>query len=231
MLLDAGRFDDAATAVAAVPTGYVYATEHSASVQQNGFFAAVNTQKSFTVADREGVNGLDFVSGHDPRVPTALVGKGTDGTTNVYGFGRYGSAASPVVLANGIEARLIEAEAALHSGAAKQFLDDLNALRVDPAIRASYSIPAGTLPPLAQPASDNERADLLFRERALWMFGTGHRQGDLRRLVRQYARPVESAFPAGTWKPGQAYGTDVTFPPDVGEPNNPLYRQCESRGA
>ena len=30
--------------------------------------------------------------------------------------------------------------------------------------------------------------DLLFSERAFWMFATGHRLGDMRRLIRQYGR-------------------------------------------
>jgi len=231
VLLDAGHFDEAAAAVAAVPTEFVYATEHSATVQQNGFFAVVNTQKNFTVADHEGGNGLDFVSAKDPRVPTALLGKGTDRVTNVYSFGHYANSASPVVLASGVEARLIEAEAALHDGAADRFLSDLNALRADPVIRANYAIAPGALPPLVQPASEEERVDLLFRERAMWMFGTGHRHGDLRRLVRQYGRPVESVFPTGTWKAGQTYGSDVDFPPDVGELNNPHYQRCANRDA
>lgn len=231
VLLDAGRFDDAAAVVAGVPTTYVFATDHSASVQQNGFVAVVNTQKNFTVADREGTNGLNFVTASDPRVPTSLLGKGTDRVTDVYAFGRYSTASSPVVLASGVEARLIEAEAALHVGATDRFLADLNALRADPAVRGSYSIPAGALSPLTQPASDAQRVDLLFRERAFWMFGTGHRHGDLRRLVRQYGRSVGSVFPSGAWKPGQTYGDDVTFPPDVGELNNPHYQRCADRNA
>lgn len=231
VLLDAGRFDDAAAAVASVPTGYIYATEHSATVQQNGFFAVVNTQKIYTIADGEGVNGLNFVSAKDPRVPTLLLGKGSDRVTDVYAFGHYMSAASPVTLASGVEARLLDAEAALHNGAIDRFLDDLNALRADPVVRASYEIAPGALPPLAQPSSSEARIDLLFRERAMWMFGTGHRQGDLRRLVRQYGRPVEAVFPSGTWRNGQAYGGDVTFPPDVGEVNNPNYQRCADRGA
>jgi hypothetical protein len=231
VLLDAGRFDDAAMAVASVPTGYVYATEHSATVQQNGFFAIVNTQKNFTVADGEGINGLNFVSAKDPRVPTTLLGKGSDRVTDVYAFGHYTSAASPVMLASGVEARLIDAEAALHGGAIDRFLADLNALRSDPVVLANYGIAPGALPPLAQPSSSEARIDLLFRERAMWMFGTGHRQGDLRRLVRQYGRPAESVFPTGTWKPGQAYGGDLTFPPDVGELNNPNYQRCADRSA
>ena len=53
------------------------------------------------------------------------------------------------------------------------------------------------LPPLADPGSARARQDLLFRERGFWMYLTSHRLGDLRRLVRQYGRPVAEVFPAG----------------------------------
>jgi starch-binding outer membrane protein, SusD/RagB family len=228
-LLNMGEFANAAAAVSAVPTAYLYKTNHSAAVQPNSFYTIVNSLKFFTVADREGQNGLPFVSAADPRVPTQALGKGNDQTTNVFGFTRYNSPATSVTLASGVEARLIEAEAALQSGASAQFLDILNALRADPNLRAQYAIPTGMLGPLSQPATDPERIDLLFTERAFWLFGTGHRHGDLRRLVRQYSRPVETVFPTGPYKQGQVYGPEVTFTPEAGERNNPNYQRCENR--
>jgi hypothetical protein len=228
-LLNQGAFSEAAAAVSAVPTAYIYKTDHSASVQPNSFYTIVNSLKMFTVADREGQNGLPFVSAADPRVPTQALGKGSDQVTNLFGLTRYNSAAASVTLASGLEARLIEAEAALQNGSSAQFLDILNALRADPNVRAQYAIPPGALGPLAQPATNAERVDLLFSERAFWLFGTGHRHGDLRRLVRQYSRPSESVFPTGPYKQGQIYGPQVTFTPDGGELNNPRYQRCENR--
>ena len=62
----------------------------------------------------------------------------------------------------------------------------------------------------------------MFSERAFWFFGTGHRLGDLRRLVRQYGRPAESVFPTGLYFKGGTYGPDVNLPIPSQEANNPL---------
>ena len=126
----------------------------------------------------------------------------------------------PVVLASGVEARLIEAEGALRAGDASTALQILNALRA--------TLPG--LAPLTLQGSDAGRVDQLFRERAFWLFATGHRLGDLQRLVRQYARPQGTVFPVGPYKNGQTYGGDTDFPPDVTQLNNPAYTGCSSRG-
>jgi hypothetical protein len=192
-----------------------------ATVQQNGVFNIINTSRWMSVANREGGNGLDFREAGDPRVPTVLVGKGFDGITDVYNFTRYASVASPIVLASGTEARLIAAESALRAGDAPGALQLLNSLR---------STISG-LAPLAMQATDAARVDQLFRERAFWLFATGHRHGDLRRLVRQYGRPADTVFPVGPYKNGQSYGTDVTFAPDASQLGNSSYTGCASRGA
>jgi hypothetical protein len=63
--------------------------------------------------------------------------------------------------------------------------------------------------------------DLVFRERAFWLFSTGHRTGDLRRLVRHYGRTPATVFPTGAWHKGGNYGADVTMPIPQAEQNNP----------
>lgn len=115
-LLDRGQFAQAAAAVAGVPTNYVYNAEATTAVplQTNLIFNA-NNLKTATVSDREGTNGLDFVSANDPRVPTTSLGLGADGTTNVSQFNKYSSLGSAIPMVTGIEARLIEAEAALQA--------------------------------------------------------------------------------------------------------------------
>ena len=220
-LLNLARFTDAAAAVNLVPTSYSYATEHSASVQQNFLFSAMNTNRSVSVSDREGGNGLDFRSANDPRVPTRLIGKGVDGITDAYAFTKFTSVASPVVLASGIEARLIEAELQLSQGNASAMLARLNELRT--------TTPG--LAPLALPTTTAAQVDLLFRERAFWMYATGHRQGDLRRLVRQYGRNKESVFPTGPYRAGLFYGDAVAFAPAPSEQNNPNSTGCINRDA
>jgi hypothetical protein len=219
-LLDRGRFADAGAATVMVPTAYSYQLQYSAA-QPNGVYNIISVSKWITVADREGINGLDFRSANDPRVPTTFVSRGFDGVTDVYAFSRYSSVSSPIVLASGIEARLIEAEAMLEAGDASGALQALNALR--------STMPG--LAPLAMQSTDASRLDQLFRERALWLFATGHRQGDLRRLVREYGRAPDSVFPTGPYKDGRTYGTDVSFPPDIAQQANPNYSTCASRGA
>lgn len=226
-LLNVGRFDDAAAAVEAVPTNYSYTLSYSATSQPNYVFDVMNNSLLLTVADNEGGNGLDFRSASDPRVPVKYAGRGADGATDVYAFAGYSSLSSPVVLASGVEAQLIEAEAALKANPNDTTTSGSGWLGILNALRASAIMPS--LPPLADPGSYDARVNVLFRERALWLYATGHRHGDLRRLVRQYGRSSDSVFPTGPYKNGQSYGTDVTFVPDQNELNNPNFRGCLDR--
>src|SRR4030095_10592354 len=93
---------------------------------------------------------------------------------------------SSVVLASGIEARLIQAEAQFRAGTPGPAMATLHAIRR-----------LARLAPLASPGNDVARTNLLFRERAFWMWGTAHRLGDMRRLVRQYSRTQNTVLPSG----------------------------------
>lgn len=228
-LLNLDRPADAAAAAAAVPTDFAYVTEHSAAAQPNALSQSFYTFRSLSVADSEGGNGLDFRSANDPRVPTELVGTGADGVTPAYAFTTYNTVATPIVLAGGIEARLIEAEAALRANPDDAATTGSGWLGVLNALRATAIAPA--LAPLPDPGTPEARVDLLFRERAFWLFGTGHRHGDLRRLVRQYGREVESVFPSGAYRAGLVYGDAVTYTLGAAEENNPNYGGCLSREA
>jgi hypothetical protein len=218
VLLDRGKFPEAAVAVAAVPTGYVFQAEFTAT-SPNGFFTSSNQSRIATVSDREGTNGLDFRSANDGRLRTVLMGKGTDAVTDVYIVDRFNSATAAVPLANGVEARLIESEAALKANPNDNTTTGSGWLGILNTLRSSAITPA--LPALADPGSPAARVDLLFRERAFWLFGTGHRHGDLRRLIRQYGRPTEQVFPTGSYKGRSLYGTDVTYTVPVTEAPNP----------
>ena len=220
-LTNRGLFGDAAAAVAGVPTDYVYNAELNPSGwgRQNPIFNA-NSNLYATVSNGEGTNGLDFVSANDPRVPTELVGTGTDGVTEVYQFMKYTDEYAPIVIASGIEARLIEAEAALQAGGGNwlTILNDLRATAIDPPME-----------PLMDPGTQDARVDLLFSERAFWLFGTGHRMGDLRRLLRQYGRSQNDTYPVGHYKGPQNYGTDVVFILTLSEQSNPEGFTCLDR--
>lgn len=224
-LLNDARYTEAAAAVAAVPTSYVYNAEFSATVpgQGNQVYNTMTGIKLLGVSDKEGTNGVDFRSANDARVAWNAVGKAADNATDLFVLTKMSSLGSPIVLASGIEARLIEAEAQLKAGNAAAALATLNALRA--------SAIASALAPLTLQPDVTSQVNQLFRERAFWLFGTGHRQGDLRRLIRQYSRGAETVFPTGAPRPGSTYGTQVTFVPDATAINNPAYKACASLGA
>ncbi len=230
-LLDLGQPAAAAGAVAGVPTAYAYLTQQSSAIgaQDNLVYRYMVTNRGYTVADREGGNGLDFVSGLDPRVRTQSLGLGTDGITPIFAWTALSGDASPLVIASGVEARLIEAEAALSSGDTTGWAATLNALRAD-------TVETGItgLPPLpadsTTTATPSLRVDVMFRERAFWLFLSSHRQGDLRRLIRQYGRTQDQVFPVGPYKLGGQYGSDVTFSVED-ELSNPKFSRCLNRDA
>ena len=69
----------------------------------------------------------------------------------------------------------------------------------------------------------------MFRERAFWLFATGHRMGDMRRLLRQYGRSQNDTYPVGHYKGPQSYGTDVVFILTLSEQSNPEGFVCMDR--
>ncbi len=221
-LLNRGLFTEAAAAVAAVPTEFQYLTEHAESPLrlQNAIFS-YGTGFLWSVSDQEGGAGLPFRTAEDPRVPFEdTEDVGLDGTTPQFTLLKYPDASASVVVADGIEARLIEAEAALQSSDLPGMTTILNDLR---AIQ--------DLDPLAVPGNQAEGVDLLFSERAFWMFATGHRLGDMRRLIRQYGRTAETVFPSGVYLKGGGYGDDVNLPIPQEEGNNPNSNGCLDRNA
>jgi hypothetical protein len=223
-LVDLKRYSDAAALLAGVPTSYVYNVEFSNTTIVNDVYDWMFATPNFGPADKEGGNGLNYVSSNDPRikVDASKTRPGQDGTP-IWVQQMFTTGNAPVPLATGIEARLIEAEALLAAGDATGFLTKLN----DP--RATGGV-AG-LAPLADPGSTDTRVDLLFRERAFWMYFTSHRVGDLRRLVRQYGRAPATVWPTGAYFKGGVYGPDQNLPPSQAERNNKEYTGCTNRDA
>lgn len=241
-----GRFEEAAAMAAAVPDAFRYELRHR--TDWRSMFSFVTAQDwPYTVADRQGLNGLDYRSGGDPRTATTLVGTSARGTA-IYFPDRYATdGSSPIVMASGIEARLIEAEAALRGNG--DWLGILNALRTGGTLttRPNPDDPARTdtlwnagiggvpgLAPLEDPVAAAARVDMLFRERAFWLFLTGHRQGDLRRLIRYYGRTQDQVYPVGLYPgvPGASFGSHVDAPVPLAERvSNPHFTGCAMRGA
>src|SRR5690349_4589157 len=222
-LLDLGRPADAAAAAASVPTDFEYLIRSSANSlrQNNGIWNYTANTFAFSVQDNEGGNGLPWRTANDPRLEVVATGeRGFDRFTTFNLQLKYPDLAASVVLASGIEARLIQAESQLRAGTVGTALATLNGLRA--------TVGLGQL---ADPGTDAARVNLLFRERAFWMWGTAHRLGDLRRLVRQYGRAQNTVFPSGTYHKGGSYGSDVNFPVSSDERNNPKFTGCIDRNA
>lgn len=228
-LLAKGSVAAAAAAVSSVPTSYVYHIQHSVSGSSNGVYS-LQTNGRYSISDNEGINGLPFRSAMDPRVrwyedPAG----GFDQNYRLFISEKYTGFASPLPLATGVEARLIEAEAALAAGNSAEMLSILNELRanVNALMTAQQPDYAGgaSLDPLTDPGTADARRDLLFQERAYWLFLTGHRLGDLRRLVRDYGLSEDQVYPTGEYHQGGSYGDDVVFEIDFAETNNPNYQE------
>jgi len=205
-----------------VPSDFQYVTEHAESPLrlQNQIFT-YSSGWLWSVSDEEGGTGLPYRSAEDPRVPYFdEESPGLDNTTPQFTLLKYPEASASVVLADGIEARLIEAEALLQA----TDLDGMTTILSD--LRAGQD-----LDPLAQPGTQDDAEDLLFSERAFWMFATGHRLGDMRRLIRQYGRSAEDVFPGGSYIKGGSYGDDVNLPMPQEEGNNPNFNGCLDREA
>lgn len=235
-LLDLNDAAAAATAVAAVPTSGQYLLQYSNGGNTNlntiGFQS--NVAEMLKVRSGEGQNGIQWVtSPADPRVPL-------DQQLPVAAQAKYTNT-TPIVLSDGVEARLIEAEAKLRAHDYAGWIGTLQALAAAPGTPGSAGIAGVTAPtdPGAVNGSDSARVTRHFEERARWLFLTGHREGDLRRLVRQYGRAPTQVYPSGAYLPLitgigflVVYGNDVTVSPPASErANNPLYKGCIDRHA
>jgi hypothetical protein len=226
----------AAAQVASVPTSFEYRVFSSANTdrQNNGVWEFNWNEARWTQADSEAGIGLPFRRGGalqaqagDPRTPFLAAGKGFDRQTNLFVTLKYPDRNASEVLADGVEARLIEAENDLSSNDIASFLAVLNALRSSSGLG---------LDPLADPGTPDSRVRLLFHERAFWLYLTNHRLGDMRRLIRStanggYGLAPNTVFPSGTYtgRGGGVYGTDVNFPIPVEEDNNPNFHGCIDR--
>lgn len=257
-LLNLGRFDEAAAAVRDVPTDWVYRNLHAAVDNQTGVmnFASPLSAGSGhrladmgTVADMAGGNGLPFRSGGDPRSLTTQVRAAQpaaqEDATHKPDRWLVSGGATDIIIASGVEARLMEAEVALRSGDAS-WLTILNALRTAGGSGGDWAPGEGAvlftsiggdlpgLPPLEDPGTEAARVDLLFEERAYWLFLTGRRHSDLRRLIRQYGRHEHQVFPTGGYPAGPigTYGIDVNAPAPGSEIlYNPNFDGCFDRQA
>ena len=243
-LVGAGRFAEAAALVpiASVPTTYTYNFTFATTSGNNPVWSQNASGRSYSVGDSiEGSSRniivpyvIPFFSVRDPRLPVNYTisangrdtTKGSDGITNFRFTSLYGQT-TPMSLVNGIDARLVEAEARLQANDIPGMMTILNALRATTLTIGTVTVTSAQLPALATPVTRDAAVSLLFREKAFWTYGRGQRLGDMRRLIRQYSRTQDRVFPTGVYPTGGGtYGTDVNFPLGPDENGNPNFKGC-----
>jgi starch-binding outer membrane protein, SusD/RagB family len=263
-LLNRGNFAAADTVLHNVPTSFVYNAELQPGGYNNGgltisdvydYYRQYYPCSNINGTSGKGQNGLNYTTANDPRlVFDTTVGETCDGyyggqADSVWYYPiKFGLISTGVPLATGVEARLIEAEVALHAGAVGTWMSELNTLRTAGNMGGTYIPITGTIPMLQADSTTSapatEQVDVMFRERAFWLYGTGMRLGDMRRLIRQYGRDQSTVFPVGPFPNGNAptlpapipnYGTDVNLTlPTAGsrltDPNS-AYKGCTSKAA
>jgi len=253
------RAVDAATLVNGIPTTFRYDVTASLTGGNNILWSQPAGSNRYTVSDSvQGnnrsilvKNATPILSAKDPRVPAHYkiasnckdTVKSQDGNTYVIQVDSLWGQTSAVAVVAGLDARLIEAEAALKAGNAAQMITILNTLRASPlqitapSPTASGTHPGWTTPvmtALTDPGTQDGRVRLLFREKAFWQFGRGHRLGDLRRLIRDYGRAPDGSdtFPVGTHYKGGTFGPDLNLPVTSDEQvGNPSFGGCLDRKA
>ncbi len=240
-LMNMGDYSGAAALVGGVPTDWTYFIEHSVNGAQNPFFnLQSNGRWSLSQFEGGSLTGMAFRGAGtgfdpalaDPRIPwfEDPLG-GFTPTWRLFTQLKYPLRTSNVILTSGIEARLIEAEAALATGggwlailnALRADVEDLMGGQIDNYADAASVLTDPTLAPLVDPVGAAARVDMLFQERAFWLWGTGTRLGDLRRLINQYSRTEATVYPSGAYHKGGSHGSDVVFPVVFEEINNTLY--------
>src|SRR5688572_23041232 len=108
VLLNLGQYDAAAAAVSGVPTTFSFNISYSATSVVNAIYDWMNATLNYAPANREGGNGMDYITANDPRVtvrrgsdgqPTPRSGQ--DGATH-YTQTVWATAAAPIPLATGV---------------------------------------------------------------------------------------------------------------------------------
>ena len=251
----------AAALVTNIPTTFRYDVTASLTGGFNTLWDQPANSNRYTVSDSvQGNarnilvrNAIPFLSAKDRRVPAhykiASNGRDTvksqDGNTYVIQVDSLWGQTSAVAVTSGLDARLIEAEAALKAGNPAGMLAFLNALRAAPQVitapspTATGTHPGWTAPVMAalvDPGTADSRVDLLFREAAFWTYGRGQRLGNLRRLIRDYGRAADGSntggFPVGQHFKGGVFAGDLNLPVTTDEQiGNPNFTSCIDRKA
>ena len=239
-LLNLGKFAEAAAAVNGVPTNFILTTSHSSNSTSNGAWSGTTSGASrYRLVSGEGKNGLLFLgqtAAQDARIPWSNSTRAgfSSQFTNQPNQSKY-TQFSDGVVTTGAEARLIETESRLQGGTQSDrdaAYAALNSLRTGGAPIGGTTTSNVTVAALTTgaPSTQDAAIDLLYKERAYWLWLTGHRLADLRRLVRLYKRNTEAVFPTGQLTPplDGTYGAGTTVTVPFSERNNPNFQGCLS---
>ena len=191
--------------MAGVPTNFILTTSHSANSSTNGTWSGTTSGASrYRVMTSEGKNGLPFLG----QTTTAGCAHSVGGVDAQWIQQPVHRAAErdqvrPVHRRRRDDGRRSTPDrgrGALQAGtqaARDAVFASLNTLRTGGAPIGGVSTANVTVAAIAgsAPTAQNDAVDLLYKERAYWMWLTGHRLGDLRRLVRVYKRDSEAVFP------------------------------------
>lgn len=220
-----GQFAAAATTVAGIPTSFAYLITYTQTTQSNEWWQMFpNTHRYSVGTSTDAVNALPFATANDPRVKVVLTGTNGFDNTSPYNELQNWGREDPISLVNGLDARLIEAEAQLALNNFAGMNTILNTLRATPPKYGNFAIAAMTALPV--PLLKADAVDQFFTEKAYWQYGRGERLNDMRRLVRQYGRAVNTVYPTGTYPKGGPYGNNVAFPVPDAEKSNPKFAGC-----
>lgn len=237
-LVDQGQYAQAAALVSGIPTSYQFNINYSNTTVDNQWWIMGPSVKRYTLGDTTQATApvlINFLGNNDPRVPLDPTVSGVPGQLSSVTFNwtkRLSGRDDPLPIVSGIDARLIEAEAALNTGDYAGMVTILNALRSSSQTIGVFTVPANSLPPItAIPATKAAAVQLLFREKGFWQFGRGVRMDDLRRLVRQYGYTQDQAFPSGAYPGGGTYGNQTNFPVPDAEKSNPNFKGCIDNNA
>jgi hypothetical protein len=228
VLVDLNRYAEAATLARTIPNTLALRLTYVPTSGSNGIWSLNASNRRITVGDSVNtvpiattdLNAIPFARLNDARLPVTRTGTSFDTQTPFVRANIWPARDSSITVLQGIDARLIEAEAALERGQSAAYLTILNDLRRTTPNPYVVANPAFNLAALTDPGTPAARVSQFFREKAIWQFSRGYRLSDMRRLVRQYGRGAETVYPSGQYFKGGSYGTAVTLVVPNEESNN-----------
>jgi hypothetical protein len=242
-LLDLGQVALAADTAATItdPTfSYQIFESTNTTRQENGIwnYSNVNQNQAFSVGNFKNGTGLAFIgtdstfANGDPRVPWTLSPfPASNGNPIFYNQLKYPSANSNMIVGDYTEAQLIVAEGDIFAGNYAGGLTIMNTLRAN--FLSPVPLPHGfptTLPPLPN-VGGSQKAQMLqlLHERAFWMYVTGHRLGDWRRMLRAPYSGAPFSFVTTDFYPmGPGLSPMLEFPTPQTTNPNPNYVACDA---